>query len=442
MAVLSQRDATDVAARVIAMWPDQDRNEHVHRYVKGEHDLPYAPKTSKAHYLWLLRKSRTNWCRLLLDLMAQNLFVDGYRTTSTPDSAEGAAWSYWTANRLARRQTGVHRAALEYGYSFAAVTPGDTAPLVRGASPRTMTAVYADESTDEWPVYAVARGTSWGPSGPAQVYRLYDDTAVYFLAGDQRTGELSYVETREHGLGVCPVVRFTDSEDLDGERPGIVAPVIDIQDRYNLSVFHLLMSQEHGAHRQRWAAGLELDDGTEPPIGPDRLLHSDSPETRFGTFDATDLAGYVAALEQVLRHLAAITQTPPHALIGSLTNLSADALDEAEQGLQRRVGERRTSYGESWGQVLRLCSLAAGDTAGWSDLAAEVRWRDTGSRSLAAVVDAWGKAVTMLGVPQRATWERLPGVTDNDVKRWEDMPAEPDGNALLADALGRATQGG
>ncbi|MEU3645211.1 hypothetical protein AB0E59_17645 [Lentzea sp. NPDC034063] len=59
-------------------------------------------------------------------------------------------------------------------------------------------------------------------------------------------------------------------------------------------------------------------------------------------------------LEQVLRHLAAITQTPPHMLLASLTNLAADALDAAEDVLQRRVGERRTSYGKSWEQVLRL----------------------------------------------------------------------------------------
>jgi hypothetical protein len=86
-----------------------------------------------------------------------------------------------------------------------------------------------------------------------------------------------------------------------------------------------------------------------------------------------------------------------------------------------------------------LCCLLAGDLAGWNDTSAQVRWRNTQSRSLAAVVDAWGKAVTMLGVPPRATWERLPGVTDTDVQRWGEMPAHVDGHGLLADVLARAT---
>lgn len=30
--------------------------------------------------------------------------------------------------------------------------------------------------------------------------------------------------------------------------------------------------------------------------------------------------------------------------------------------------------------------------------------------------------MTMLGVPPRATWEHLPGVTDTDVQRWSTMP--------------------
>ncbi|KJK48916.1 hypothetical protein UK23_15425 [Lentzea aerocolonigenes] len=435
---LTRTETADVAQRLLGRWPDQTRNDKIHRYVKGDHDLPFAPKNAKAHYLWMLRKSRTNWCRLLVQLMAQNLFVDGYRATDPSATAgDSAGWRHWTGNRMARRQAAVHRAALKYGTAFVTVLPGDPGPVIKGHSPQNMSAFYADPD-DEWPVYALLKSRSYSPSGPQTLYRLYDDQAVYFLAPD-RDGALSYVEHREHGVGVCPVIRFVDEDDLDGHTPGVVEPILDIQDRVNFQTFLLMAASQSGAHRQRWAAGLELDDGEEPPIGPDRLLHSDSPETRFGTFDASPLSGYVEVLEQVLRHLAAITQTPPHTLLASLTNLAADALDAAEDGLQRRVGERRTSYGESWEQVLRLCCLLAGDLTGWQDTTAQVRWRNTQSRSLAAVVDAWGKAVTMLGVPPQSTWERLPGVTDTDVQRWAAMPSSADGHTLLADVLGRAT---
>jgi hypothetical protein len=193
------------------------------------------------------------------------------------------------------------------------------------------------------------------------------------------------------------------------------SPVLDIQDRLNSQTFLLMTTGEHGARRQRWAAGLELDDDEEPPIGPDRLLHSDSPETRFGTFDSTDMTGHVAVLEQILRHLAADT------------------------GLQRKVGERKTSYGESWQQTLRLSCLAAGDEAGWLDTTAVVRWRDTSTRSLAAVVDAWGEGRADARRPRPRDLGTPPGVTDQDVRRWEQLPGNVDGHALPADSLNRAT---
>ncbi|WP_103355943.1 hypothetical protein [Amycolatopsis sp. CA-128772] len=119
----------------------------------------------------------------------------------------------------------------------------------------------------------------------------------------------------------------------------MVAPVLDIQDRLNYQTFLLMTTGEHGAHRQRWAAGLELDHDEEPPIGPDRLLHSDSPETRFGTFDSTDLSGYVAILEQNLRHLAAITKIPAWALAGHghvLAALDRHRAESAELAHRRR----------------------------------------------------------------------------------------------------------
>ncbi|MDT8910897.1 phage portal protein [Amycolatopsis sp. PS_44_ISF1] len=435
---LSPTEAVDIAHRIEAVWPDQARNNRIHRYVQGEHDLPFAPRSARAAYRWLLDRSRTNWCRLLMQLLAQNLFVDGYRALGDDQAEEPLGWSHWQINGLARRQAAVHRATLKYGWSYVTVLPGDTGPVIRGVSPRDMTAVYADEA-DHWPLYALHRKTSWTPDGPRSVYRLFDDTAVYTLAENDPGQGPAYLDHADHGLGVCPVVRFLDEDDLDADSPGVVAPVLDIQDRLNYQTFLLMTTGEHGAHRQRWAAGLELDEDEEPPIGPDRLLHSDSPETRFGTFDSTDMTGYVAVLEQILRHLAAITQTPAWALHGSLSNLAADTIDAADAGLQRRVGERKTSYGESWQQTLRLSCLAAGDEAGWLDTTAVVRWRDTSTRSLAGVVDAWGKAVQMLDVPARATWERLPGVTDQDVRRWEQMPPALDGHALLADTLARAT---
>lgn len=78
-------------------------------------------------------KSRTNYLPLIVDILSQALFVDGYRPADASDNA--APWANWQANGLDARQTGVHRTALKYGASYAVVSRGDPAPKIRGVSP-------------------------------------------------------------------------------------------------------------------------------------------------------------------------------------------------------------------------------------------------------------------------------------------------------------------
>ena len=54
-----------------------------------------------------------------------------------------------------------------------------------------------------------------------------------------------------------------------------------------------------------------------------------------------------------------------------------------------------------------------------ADPASQVRWRDTESRALAATVDALGKMASQLDIPVQELWERIPGVTQQDIERWK-----------------------
>jgi hypothetical protein len=99
-----------------------------------------APQVMK-NLAW---KSRTNFLPLILDTFAQQIKADGYiEANGTPSRA----WSYWQANGLDARQTGIHRSALQFGASYATVLPGDTAPAIEGFSPRRMTAIYQDPTS-------------------------------------------------------------------------------------------------------------------------------------------------------------------------------------------------------------------------------------------------------------------------------------------------------
>jgi hypothetical protein len=234
------------------------------------------------------------------------------------------------------------------------------------------------------------------------------------------------------------------SIDLLGTPQGEVEQVIPIQDRIVDATFTLQMVAKYGAFPQRWIAGIDtskplkdadgnvVTDAEGNPLFPqikayiDHILTAVDPDTKFGQFTAADLNQYVNALEAHIKHLAAITQTPPHYLLGSLVNLSAEALAAAESGLQRKIAEKRVVLGEGYEQAMRLAAAILGDDSAAMDTSSQVRWRDVESRSLAQVADALLK-LNQLGVPVQVLLKKIPGFTDQDVEEAEQLIEEQGG---------------
>ncbi len=97
------------------------------------------PRSASKEYKLLAQRSRTNLVPLVVNGVAQALYVEGYRRSDGAGPA--GAWQWWQANGLDARQSAIHRAALSYGTAFATITPGIddlglAMPQVRGVSPR------------------------------------------------------------------------------------------------------------------------------------------------------------------------------------------------------------------------------------------------------------------------------------------------------------------
>lgn len=125
-------------------------------------------------------------------------------------------------------------------------------------------------------------------------------------------------------LGVVPVVPLVNRPQLmPYEGRSEIADVTAIQDRINATIFNRLLAAEFTAFRQRWVTGIEIptDPETGAPVEPfkhavNRLWISEDPETKFGEFGETGLGPYIGAVEADVQHIAAITRTPPHYLLG------------------------------------------------------------------------------------------------------------------------------
>jgi hypothetical protein len=132
---------------------------------------------------------------------------------------------------------------------------------------------------------------------------------------------------------------------------------------------------------------------------------------------------------------------PPHHLLGVSSNLQAEALAAATEGLQRQAFDFRTNAGEFHEQMARLVAMGEGDyvTAAAFDL--RVRWKDTESGSMSQAADALGKLALQLGVPIEMLWERIPGWTDDDVQRAKELVETSQFETLLRELIGESELG-
>lgn len=419
----------------------QNRNDlqKIDCWYRWDPEKIQIPHNADLEHRALRDLSETPWLSLVVTTAAQLLHAELVRTSSGSNTE--ALWAPWQRNRMPSRQHAIHRAALAYGQSFASVLPGDTGAVIRGISPRDIAAVYQDPAEDEYPMYTMRKTTSNGKS----MYRVLDDEAEYFYSDEN--GKIEYIEHRIHGVGVTPVVRYSNMMDLEGRTPGEVEPFISVAKRINKTSYDRLLVQHFNSWRVRTATGMEQPGDKEEGERLKLLLRQSDILTgeegvTFGSLPETSMDGFIHAWESDIEALAAASQTPSHNLTGKMINLSAEALAAAESMLERKAGERKTFFGDSHCQVLRLASHIEGREADAADFNMSMQWADLESRSMAQAADALGKIATMLKVPVEKLWDRIPGVTAEVSKEWaEYAKTNPSAEQQLAESLRAQSNG-
>ncbi len=454
-----------------AFFTQQEEFNIVDSWLYWQHPQPLAPLNAGREHQKLSEVSTSSWGGLIITSVAQAMAVEDYRSPGAADTA--TAWEWWKRNRMPAKQNGLHRAMLAYGHAYNVVVPGEDstgekAPCITPLSPKRLLTFSADvDCVDDFPDYALRYDPAVIDGNVGFVARLYDDSFVYrfhmtpgaFPASSANANAYEFIEVQEHGMGVVPVARYSNIYNLDGWNYGEVEPVIPILKRIDQTVFDRIVTQRFSSWRARYIAGMqEADLATDTENGETtdnppndaraeaiRLLQSDiliaeDADTKFGTFDASDITQFIDAKDADLRDLAAISQTPPHYLLGSLVNIGAEALAAAQTSLDQKIDERKTTAGVGHQDTLRLAALAMGDQEGFKDFDAEIRWTDMSTRSLSQATDALGKMAQMLGVPVEMLWERIPGWTPSDVTRAKNLAGSGSAVQALANAISQRAQ--
>ena len=460
------------------------RLERIDRYHQGQHDDPYLPEFADDEYKLLAKRSITNVMTFIVNAPAQSMYVDDFRPGGSSPEGEGATgplgepirirgrslrgqtteWRHWQRSRLDARQHAVHRGALKFGHSFT-VTERDQKRdkvITKGLSALTTIALYDDPANDDAPVFAltIKRQPKTDKRGIAHAW---DETRKYEISyksmDDLR--DIQVEELGPHGATECPVTRFATTIDLEGRTTGVIEPMMPLQDRINQTIFDLLVVQSFASFKVRTVTGMappvrmkpiyedgeivgyepELDDNGRPipdnvNLSARRVFWAEDQDVRFGQLDETPLDGFILAIQNAFQQMAALSQTPPHHLLGQVANISAEALEAAESALMRRVEEFKSSFGESWERVFRLVGEMEGTES--EDYMGEVLWRDLGQKSMSQAADALGKLHSELGIPARGLWARIPGTTGNEIEEWERLSDLEGTDTELALSLGRA----
>lgn len=448
-------------------------------YSTGKQALPLVvPADAPAEVRELARMSRINLIDIVLSSLIESLYLDNIRVSAqdleddpepadpgedpltvpaSPDNVVTPIWQALQANRFDRRQSGLYRVVFEYGVGYVIATPGEPEPVIRPLSPRRVTALYGDDP--DYPAQAL----EWRRDG---TYRLYEadggGAGVWTLGYDAEKKSWGVIGNRaDLGLDYVPVIKYVSEEDLDledeplAQNPigafnnrnqtcivaGEVAPLMTLQDQQDVASFALASAMWYSAFRQRWVVGWTPEDRAAKMKSAASQLWTfdDDPDSvRLGEFSETSLDGFLRAREAVLKYGATLSQTPVHELIGELVNLSAEALAAAEAGRDRKIELAKTCLGESHEQLSQTIGEYKGvevpDTI-------EVVWKDTSARAFGALVDGLGKVAQMLNVPPQALWDRIPGVTRQDVVRWQQMAKEGDSIGQLTSLLNSQAAG-
>lgn len=421
----------------------------------GQQDPPAVQRRYVDAYRLLLELAATPWARLVVDTIAERLHVQGFNSSDV--ALADQAWTLFGRSQMNADEWLVYTEALITGQGYlsvsdvqdvgALIAPESSFEVTSESFPgarRTVAAalkLYPLDWTGRlWALELYRPEASYVWTAELARAPADGDTSVFPIDANLERTELVWEEAETfqtaNALGIVPIVPFENRATILGGGVSELEDCLPVLQRIDKLTLDKMITSEYASFRQRWATGLEVprDPETGAPVEPykaavDRLWVSENSETKFGSFDASDVSTYLKAIDAEIAALAAISRVPAHYLMQSnLANPpSAESLVAAESGLVAKVRERQRRFGEAWERALAIALTLENGSA--SETTLSVAWADAEMRNPAQVADAAVK-LQAIGVPQRALWEYV-GATPEQLQEWE---LESAGQELVAAA--------
>lgn len=400
-------------------------------YYRGKHSLRFASEEFSDYFKTRFVGFSDNWCGPVIDSAAERLNWVGIRLGNDTREADKEFQRVMEANDVPSGMSEAFTVALAAGRSFALVwgnRDDESTPLITFEHPEFCT-LAIDPDTRR--TTAAAKG--WIDDGQGFL-TLYTATEVWKwqwqisdrdqtnprkqpeFSPDEPSGEWSPRQGTDdtwpipNPLGRVPMVEFRNQTLLDDMPLSDLSGVAAMQDAINLTWAYLFNSLDFASLPQRIMTGADypsvpvLDENgqviAKKPLDLKRLLKErvlwvPDPNAKPGSWPAADLKVFGDVIELAVDHIASQTRTPPHYLMGKMSNTAAESLTVAETGLVAKVVQRQQYFTRPVRELHSLVALAQGGRKSAKrarDAATgTVVWGDPQYRSLGQKTDAFLK---------------------------------------------------
>jgi len=429
--------------------------EQLEAFYEGNHPHPFLTKTHQGklrdEFRELIAEARTNFMRLVVDAVEERMRVEGFRLSASEDAtADQESWKIWQANQMDANAPTAMLEALVKGVSYLSVWQEPDAEYPTIAIEDALETIVAYRPGSNFRLRDAALKVWRDEDAGIDRANLFLPAAIYKFErkreSNQRPGTEKYPWTLlpedagvvDNPLQVVPIIPLRNRPRLRLEGESEISDLIPIQRQINGFTFLLALVGYFGAHRQRWAVGLTLEEDengkTKSPfdVAIDRLWVAEGENVKFGDFAQTDPKPYTDVIEQKILHIAVTSRTPRHYLVQSGQSPSGDAIRSAESGLVKKALRKQGPFGEAFEEALNLARRFQG--AAQAAVDSEIVWAAPDTPTLAETTDAVIKQFQAGLIPWEAALEKL-GYTQTQIARFASMRQ---GDALIQALLNPA----
>jgi hypothetical protein len=418
----------------------QARNKEIKELMDLEKNQIHLPKRSSAEHVKLAEYARTPWGPIIIRGRVNRLKVAGIRDGNVSSTSLWGKWKAWGA---VTKEKIAYGEANTYGEAYIEerlVGVGKT--VLINKSPHRFAGFYSTDGIGDpygsaYPLVAIEEIEQ------GKVYKVWD--ANYVSVWEQTVGSFgetnySLVKQELHGAPCVPMVRYAVDMNSDGAAVGAIYPLRHMIRRITKTALDQITVNHSNSWNVRTVAGLSqmsnadrfadetdeefdkrrarMEEGLRLEMSQDTLLTSPDKDTKFGSLPATNPGSFVTVVESEIRQLSAASNTPSSYLTGDAgLAVSAEQASNANDTFLSMIEEQKDLFGEAHEALFALDALMTGGT--FDPATVSIAWWDRDNGSIAAKVDALGKAATMLKIPVQSLWERFPNVTPEELDNWK-----------------------